>query len=103
MLRCAGGCVLQEEGGKAPQCCLCPVSGGALKRTTDDGLWCHAACMQWIPEVTVEDITRMEPVSHIKSIQKERWDLLCCVCKYGPLIVLHGYCLGSSHLLENRT
>ncbi|EIE18236.1 hypothetical protein COCSUDRAFT_10830, partial [Coccomyxa subellipsoidea C-169] len=66
---------------KAPQCCLCPVTGGALKPATDKGLWAHAACMQWIPEVTVEDVSRMEPVSHIKSIQKERWDLLCVICK----------------------
>lgn len=72
---------LQEEGQEGPQCCLCPVSGGALKKTTEPGLWCHAACMQWIPEVTVEDLNRMEPVSHIKSIQKERWDLNCSVCR----------------------
>lgn len=23
----------------------------------------------------------MEPVDGVKAIQKERWDLLCCVCK----------------------
>ena len=73
----------QEEGQEGPQCCLCPVAGGALKRTTEPGLWCHAACMQWIPEVTVEDLNRMEPVSHIKSIQKEHWDLNCSVCRHG--------------------
>jgi hypothetical protein len=72
----------QEKDEKAPQCCLCPVTGGALKPSTDKGLWAHAACMQWIPEVTVEDVSRMEPVSHIKSIQKERWDLLCVICKF---------------------
>lgn len=71
----------QEKDAKPPQCCLCPVTGGALKPSTDKGLWAHAACMQWIPEVSVEDVTRMEPVSHIKSIQKERWDLLCVICK----------------------
>ena len=71
----------QEKDAKPPQCCLCPVMGGALKPSTDKGLWAHAACMQWIPEVSVEDVTRMEPVSHIKSIQKERWDLLCVICK----------------------
>lgn len=71
----------QEKDEEAPQCCLCPVTGGALKPATEKGLWAHAACMQWIPEVTVEDVSRMEPVSHIKSIQKERWDLLCVVCK----------------------
>lgn len=44
-------CELKEEGKPAPQCCLCPVAGGALKPTTVPGLWCHAACLQWIPEV----------------------------------------------------
>ena len=56
--------------------------GGALKPTTLPPLWCHATCMQWIPEVTVEDVARMEPVSHIENIQKERWELTCCICKY---------------------
>jgi PHD-zinc-finger like domain len=44
-------CELKEEGRPPPQCCLCPVAGGALKPTTIPGLWAHAACMQWIPEV----------------------------------------------------
>jgi PHD-zinc-finger like domain len=43
-------CELKEEGVAAPQCCLCPVVGGALKPTTLGKQWCHAACMQWIPE-----------------------------------------------------
>ena len=72
---------LQEEGNQ-PQCCLCPVEGGALKPTTIPGLWCHAACMQWIPEVAVEDVSKMEPVTHIKSIQRERWELLCTICRW---------------------
>jgi hypothetical protein len=37
--------------------------------------------MQWIPEVSVDDTSRMEPVSHIQSIQKERWELNCSICK----------------------
>lgn len=36
---------------------------------------------QWVPEVSVEDVSRMEPVCHIKAIQKERWELMCCLCK----------------------
>lgn len=44
-------CELKEEGKPPPQCCLCPIAGGALKPTTIPGLWAHAACMQWIPEV----------------------------------------------------
>lgn len=58
------------------------MSGGALKPTTlPGGQWCHAACMQWIPEVTCLDPARMEPIDRIQNIQRERWELLCCVCK----------------------
>ena len=57
------------------------MEGGALKPTSEPGLWCHATCLQWIPEVSVGDDRRMEPVMNIKSIQKERWELNCCVCK----------------------
>lgn len=51
-------CELKEPGKPEPQCCVCPVAGGALKPTTMEGLWCHAACMQWIPEVTCIDPSR---------------------------------------------
>lgn len=73
--------MVQEEGAPEPQCCLCPISGGALKPSTLPGMWCHATCMQWIPEVTVDDVTRMEPVCNVDCIQKERWELTCCLCK----------------------
>ena len=74
-------CELREDEQPEPQCCLCPVAGGALKPTTITGCWCHATCMQWIPEVTCVDPTRMEPIDRIARIQKERWELTCCVCK----------------------
>ncbi len=70
-----------QDDSKPPQCCLCPIEGAALKPTTEPGLWCHATCLQWIPEVSVGDDRRMEPVTHIRSIQKERWELNCCICK----------------------
>ena len=74
-------CELREAGDPAPQCCLCPVQGGALKPTTLPGVWCHVACMQWTPEVTVVDVDRMEPIANIKSVQTERWELTCSICK----------------------
>ena len=66
---------------ETPLCQLCPVEGGALKPTTTPGKWCHSACCQWIPETTVLDTDVMEPIDQIKSIQRERWELLCTVCK----------------------
>ena len=79
-----------QDDSKPPQCCLCPIEGGALKPTTEPGLWCHATCLQWIPEVSVGDDRRMEPVTHIRSIQKERWELNCCICK-SVTSLLHDY------------
>ena len=66
---------------ETPLCVLCPVEGGALKPTTKPGVWCHSACCQWIPETTVVDVDRMEPIDQIHTIQRERWELLCTVCK----------------------
>jgi len=66
---------------ETPLCVLCPVEGGALKPTTETNKWCHSACCQWIPETTVLDVDRMEPIDQIKTIQRERWELLCTVCK----------------------
>lgn len=37
---------------RPPPCILCPVLGGAMKRT-DCGRWCHLACARWVPEVGV--------------------------------------------------
>ncbi|CAD7696632.1 unnamed protein product [Ostreobium quekettii] len=74
-------CQKHEDSSSFPQCCLCPVDGGALKQTDIPGLWCHVACMQWIPEVTVADPVHMAPIRRIQHIQKERWELTCCLCK----------------------
>ncbi|XP_047317606.1 histone-lysine N-methyltransferase ATX2-like [Impatiens glandulifera] len=73
---------------KAPiRCCLCPVIGGAMKRTTD-GQWAHLACAIWIPETCLSDIKKMEPIYGIDIINKDRWKLLCCICgvAYGACI-----------------
>lgn len=74
-------CEAQKDGEAPPQCCLCPVTGGALKPTIISGVWCHVVCLQWIPEVTVDDMEAMEPVRGIRSIPKDRWELVCCFCK----------------------
>ncbi|KAG6544106.1 hypothetical protein Mapa_014523 [Marchantia paleacea] len=71
----------------APFCCLCPVTGGAMKTTTD-GRWAHITCAMWTPETCLVDVKRMEPVDGISAINKERWKLVCTVCKvpYGACI-----------------
>ncbi|CAM6106755.1 unnamed protein product [Calypogeia fissa] len=75
---------------RRPFCCLCPVTGGAMKTTTD-GRWCHLTCAMWTPETCLVDVKRMEPVDGITSINKERWKLICTVCK-----VPYGACLQCS-------
>ncbi|XP_020247221.1 histone-lysine N-methyltransferase TRX1-like [Asparagus officinalis] len=74
-----------------PRCCLCPVTGGALKPTTD-GRWAHLACAIWIPETCLVDVKRMEPIDGLARINKDRWKLLCSICTVG-----YGACIQCSH------
>ncbi|KAJ3693265.1 hypothetical protein LUZ60_008745 [Juncus effusus] len=74
-----------------PRCCLCPITGGALKQTTD-GKWAHLTCAIWIPETCLVDIKRMEPIDGISTISKDRWKLLCSICG-----VNYGACIQCSH------
>ncbi|KAL8200017.1 hypothetical protein R6Q57_011356 [Mikania cordata] len=71
----------------SPPCCLCPVTGGAMKPTTD-GRWAHLACAMWIPETCLSDIKKMEPVDGLNRVSKDRWKLLCSICgvPYGACI-----------------
>ncbi|KAG0573540.1 hypothetical protein KC19_VG186600 [Ceratodon purpureus] len=70
-----------------PPCCLCPVTSGAMKKTTD-GRWGHIMCAMWIPETCLIDVKRMEPVDGVNAVAKERWRLTCSICKvpYGACI-----------------
>ena len=85
---------------RAPQCCLCPTPGGALK-PTGNGKWCHLFCSQWMPETFIDDIKTMEPVMGIGDIDKERNALTCSVCKKrgcGPCIqCVFGHCAVAYH------
>ncbi|XP_024026210.1 histone-lysine N-methyltransferase ATX1 isoform X1 [Morus notabilis] len=74
-----------------PPCCLCPVTGGAMKPTTD-GRWAHLACAIWIPETCLSDVKRMQPIDGISRISKDRWKLLCSICG-----VAYGACIQCSN------
>ena len=74
----------EETGGSASEqkrCAMCPVEGGAMKPTSVPGLWAHLACCQWIPETCVLDVKAMQPIDRLRHIQRERWELLCTICK----------------------
>lgn len=85
-------CQLCSKGVSAQNalCCLCPVQGGAMKRTTDER-WAHLTCAMWIPETCFVDVKHMEPIDGLKSINKERWKLTCSICK-----VPYGVCIQCS-------
>eukprot|EP00898_Chlorokybus_atmophyticus_P004315 jgi/Chlat1/4885/Chrsp31S04906 len=93
------------------QCVLCSVPGGALKPTTlaadnPDGSpwghvhWAHLFCAQWVPETYIEDTDAMEPVDNLHAVARERWKLVCTLCRQrqGACIqCCYGHCAVSYH------
>ncbi|KAF0300793.1 PHD finger protein rhinoceros [Amphibalanus amphitrite] len=67
--------------GIKPECVLCPNKGGAMKSTRSGHKWAHVSCALWIPEVSIGDVEKMEPVTKISNISARRWALLCVLCK----------------------
>ncbi|KAL3508809.1 hypothetical protein ACH5RR_028210 [Cinchona calisaya] len=61
-------------------CCLCPVAGGALKPTTEDGKWAHVVCAVFVPEVFFSDSEGREGID-ISKVPAKRWKQKCYVCK----------------------
>ncbi|KAL3849346.1 hypothetical protein ACJIZ3_011228 [Penstemon smallii] len=60
-------------------CCLCSVSGGALKPTTDNK-WAHLVCAIYVPEVFFEDAEGRRGID-CSRVLKRRWNGICCVCE----------------------
>ncbi|XP_062326321.1 protein Jade-1 isoform X3 [Osmerus eperlanus] len=67
--------------GLQPRCQLCPREGGAMKPTRSGTKWVHVSCALWIPEVSIGNPEKMEPITNISQIPSSRWALLCCLCK----------------------
>ncbi|TXT09055.1 hypothetical protein VHUM_02529 [Vanrija humicola] len=61
-------------------CLFCPNEGGAFKQTTT-GHWSHLLCAIWIPELGVGNAIYMEPVEGVELVPKNRWKLVCSLCK----------------------
>jgi NuA3 HAT complex component NTO1 len=72
-------CILSPT--KIPSCILCPNQGGALKCVKETNDWAHLLCALWIPELTIGNSILMEPIDNIGAIPKERWKLVCSICK----------------------
>ncbi|XP_042562384.1 protein Jade-1 isoform X2 [Clupea harengus] len=67
--------------GILPRCQLCPKKGGAMKPTRSGTKWVHVSCALWIPEVSIGNPEKMEPITNISHIPSNRWALSCCLCK----------------------
>ncbi|MBA0597326.1 hypothetical protein Gorai_007134, partial [Gossypium raimondii] len=92
-------------------CALCPKLGGALKpiQKSDENSgsveFAHMFCSIWMPEVYVEDLTKMEPIINVGEVKGTRKKLVCNVCrvKYGACVPCsHGTCRNSFHPLCAR-
>ena len=112
-------CAIRKEKGKQVTCVLCPVRHGALKpihpnscvtasgEKSNQQEWIHLFCSQWIPEtyIRAEDTVNMEPVQNVAGVSKERFKLLCSICKQrqGACIQCsHGHCTTAFHPLCAR-
>lgn len=54
-------CQRCSSGATRADCCLCLLRGGALK-PTDGGRWAHLTCALALPEVTLGNASRKQPV-----------------------------------------
>lgn len=65
---------------KSIECCFCPSKTGAFKQL-DNSLWGHVICALWINELYFANPIYMEPIEGIDFIPKNRWKLICYICK----------------------
>ncbi|XP_012269220.2 lysine-specific demethylase 4C-like isoform X1 [Athalia rosae] len=59
-------------------CCLCPMRGGAVKRTSD-GRWAHILCALLLPGVTFKDPINKDPII-VLTIKTEMLKQECGCC-----------------------
>ncbi|XP_076171506.1 lysine-specific demethylase 4C [Ptiloglossa arizonensis] len=59
-------------------CCLCPMRGGALKRTSDSS-WAHILCALLLPGVTFKDAINKDPIN-VLTIRPDIVNQQCCYC-----------------------
>lgn len=72
-------CMINQNN-RSIECCLCPSKSGAFKQL-DNSLWSHVICALWINELYFANPIYMEPIEGIDLIPKNRWKLICYICK----------------------
>ena len=85
-------------------CVLCPVQLGAFKQCAD-GRWCHVACAQWMPEISVDEADVCRAIRGVQQIPKERARHPCVACGRAGGVSMRcsfGHCQVSFHLLCAR-
>ena len=50
------------------------LSGGALKPSTIQGLWVHVYCAWFIPEMSFQSVSKMEPADGLTDIDFNRFN-----------------------------
>lgn len=70
------------------ECCLCPVTGGALKPTTTGQCWVHVTCAWFASVVSFVNDKTMEPADGILKIDARSFRKVCIICKQ-----MHGSCI----------
>ncbi|CAI5710062.1 unnamed protein product [Hyaloperonospora brassicae] len=83
-------------------CELCPLRGGALKRTKC-GKWVHVQCFLWIPELRVENSdTDVLVLGDLSTLDQDRGTLDCSLCHSqkgkGIIQCAHKRCLSAFHV-----
>uniref|UniRef100_A0AAV1VBH3 Uncharacterized protein n=1 Tax=Peronospora matthiolae TaxID=2874970 RepID=A0AAV1VBH3_9STRA len=85
----------------SPQCAVCPIAGGALRRTNQRDVWCHVLCINWIPELFHSLKGGCDEAVDISLLDKSRSALRCLICglRGGCIQCVSGRCAKAFHVL----
>ncbi|KAJ8682084.1 hypothetical protein QAD02_017876 [Eretmocerus hayati] len=82
-------CDICQFGKPTVMCCLCPVRGGALKRTSD-GQYAHILCALLLG-ARFKDPVNKEPIN-VLSVKEPGVGKECCYCRQNHGVVLNCQC-----------
>ncbi|XP_018308092.1 uncharacterized protein [Mycetomoellerius zeteki] len=67
-----------KAGRNDAMCCMCPMFGGPLKRTSDSR-WAHILCTLMVPGATFKDAINKDPIN-VLTIIADSLHKKCCFC-----------------------